>query len=769
MSIEIAKNLLKTLNQIERPGDFCTSGTMEPCFPGLEVKKVGHIGFPLSDVQAKEIIKQCSQAPYGKGEETIIDRDVRRVWQLEPKQFDFNNPEWEIKIKKILKEIQNQLGLESKKISSELYKLLIYEKDDFFVSHRDTEKADNMFGTLVIVLPSKHKGGDLTVEHDGKTSKFAFGNKNSIHKIQYAAFYTDCKHEVKKVTEGYRMCLIYNLSVSGLKAQPSAPKNSDMLKNITNILKQWSVESDPVKLAVLLEHKYTEAGISFDFLKNLDRTKAELLVQAGKDANCVAHLALVTLWEAGDAECDRNYGYNDYDNDEDDYEMGEIYDTSLEVNHWIDANGVKNDIGTINIDKSEIVSKHGISDGTPDDEDVEGPTGNAGASIERWYRRAAITLWPKQRHFEVICESGQDKMMPKLQNMVKCWEKSGKLKNSEELKQCQLFARGIIKNWHEPARYEFDDSNTSSQEMLTLLRTIDDEALIKQFIENCIPINFYGTEGKELALICKQYGWDNFKDKIGLLAEQNEVNKSIEFAQILEYLCQQKSKTNKEQNSVCLYLAKKAVTNIIEWDTDKKQKTYYYYSNKKSNIELVESMFKALCSINDTESLETLVKHFINDTKHYNTRDVLIPAVKNLHNWIEKQTNYKTFYNKLLKHCTLEVQNARSKPVEKPKDWFQDIKIACDCVDCQKLNAFLKDPNEKVHRFSVRKDRRQHLHQKITSYKCDMTHVTDRKGSPQTLVCTKNIDSYNTKKKQEKLDLVFLDELESIGKKIKKK
>ena len=34
--------------------------------------------------------------------------------------------------------------------------------------HRDTEKCDGMFGTLIIQLPSNYEGGQLIVHHQGK-------------------------------------------------------------------------------------------------------------------------------------------------------------------------------------------------------------------------------------------------------------------------------------------------------------------------------------------------------------------------------------------------------------------------------------------------------------------------------------------------------------------------------------------------------------------------------------------------------------------------
>jgi hypothetical protein len=68
--------ILTALQQIKRPGTFSTSGFLDSCLPGLEISGVGKIGLPINDKQAKAIIKKCYQAPYGRGEETIVDTEL---------------------------------------------------------------------------------------------------------------------------------------------------------------------------------------------------------------------------------------------------------------------------------------------------------------------------------------------------------------------------------------------------------------------------------------------------------------------------------------------------------------------------------------------------------------------------------------------------------------------------------------------------------------------------------------------------------------------
>jgi hypothetical protein len=82
------------------------------------------------------------------------------------------------------------------------------------------------------------------------------------------------------------------------------------------------------------------------------------------------------------------------------------------------------------------------------------------------------------------------------------------------------------------------------------------------------------------------------------------------------------------------------------------------------------------------------------------------------------------------------------------------------------LAGFLNKANESVHRFSVRKDRRQHLHQIIERHKCDLTHVTERRGSPYTLICTKTTASYDAACRIHERDKQNLKRLKTLEEKI---
>ncbi len=202
------------------------------------------------------MIAKATQAPYGRGEATIVDTDVRRVWQIEPSQFTLRNSEWQTFVATIVDAAKRDFGIHQK-VNATLYKLLVYEKGSFFAPHRDSEKASGMFATMVVCLPSRHEGGTLVVKHDGQTKKIDFGGEHAEFQLQYAAFYADCQHEITPVSAGYRICLVYNLAITGKKRQPAAPKTLPPSRKWPNSSRTlFTDQSSKIsKMAIPLEHR----------------------------------------------------------------------------------------------------------------------------------------------------------------------------------------------------------------------------------------------------------------------------------------------------------------------------------------------------------------------------------------------------------------------------------------------------------------------------------------------------------------------------------
>jgi len=63
------------------------SRNSEIFMPTIDVDGVGRIAFPILPVQTERLVEIAEAAPYGRGEETVVDRAVRRTWQIDSPRF----------------------------------------------------------------------------------------------------------------------------------------------------------------------------------------------------------------------------------------------------------------------------------------------------------------------------------------------------------------------------------------------------------------------------------------------------------------------------------------------------------------------------------------------------------------------------------------------------------------------------------------------------------------------------------------------------------
>ena len=90
----IAGDLAKILSTVRRPGDFYAAGRIELLAPRIEVEGVGPIALPLLPVQVQQLVAAAERAPYGRGQETLVDTAVRRTWQIAPDQVHVAGKHW---------------------------------------------------------------------------------------------------------------------------------------------------------------------------------------------------------------------------------------------------------------------------------------------------------------------------------------------------------------------------------------------------------------------------------------------------------------------------------------------------------------------------------------------------------------------------------------------------------------------------------------------------------------------------------------------------
>lgn len=492
------KSFEELLQSIDRPGDFFTHGRLLVPMPVLEVDGVGSLSFPVPDVQVRALIEVAQRAPYGKGTETLVDTSVRDCWQIDAERVRLGGRAWPETFSGILGAAADGLGCPVERLDAQLYKLLVYPSGGFFSSHRDTPKADGMIATLTLSLPTAGAGAELIVRHRGREATLDM-NADEPSELAFAAFYADCSHESRPVRRGHRLSLVFNLCLRPGDAETPrlAPDYSDRVESIANFLIDWrDGKHSPDKYVWLMEHNYSESGLSFDALKRADAAVARVLTAAADLAECELHLAIVNIREEGIPVLDGFYVYGeDWDEvDADRMEMDELLNRSRSLDGWMDRDGGRPPFGETPLLGTELLPAGALDDAEPDDQRVHEATGNEGMTIEQFYRRAAFVIWPRSNTLDVIRKGGIE---PAVSWVSERFDGAG---GTAGERIGDLVDR-LIEIW--PSEPYVSDKKARAK-MLRLLAAFGDENLTIRFLREVVLRKSGGSENEDLAAALEQ-------------------------------------------------------------------------------------------------------------------------------------------------------------------------------------------------------------------------------------------------------------------------
>lgn len=728
MNIQVEYNqdmsgLEEVLASVSRPGSFCCHGETVVPLPRIEIKGMGPLAFPLLPAQAEALAERAGGAPFGRGEDTVYNEEVRKTRQLDASEIRISGAGWEKTFGDILKEVQRGLGCEVLPVRGELYKLLLYPTGGHFAAHRDTEKAEGMFGTLVISLPSDHAGGDLLVRHAGHEERISLCSTEPSA-LRYAAFYADCEHEVEPVTDGNRLCLVVNLILDG--ESPSAPVYDQEVDHAAREIRNWFPERNPSqKLVWLLEHTYTPAGLSFAALKGADAARASVLRQACEKTGCELFAGLVSITEAGPAEPDYDFyasgrrGYCEEDGEDPagtDYEVVEVSEAWQDITDWVSPEDRKSGFDRLPLAGDELLPEGALDEEKPDEDRLTEATGNEGASFERTYRRAALVFWPKADSVRVLSGAGSKTLVKYIRMQAH--------PSSHPTPGLPRFVPHLIEEWPTASAPNW--------------RREHEETGLRDLFRHLIQHQAGGLYADALSgIMIPHYeigAWEVFKETLlqpgctnaeNLFAEWMKTNATTFSTDAIHLL-----------NSLieCGWTFGQVLQILLDSLPAKKERPDYWGEPKQQipDAPALAELFHVLDQAG-TETQRNQLTGFLQANPTIYTLTTCVNACKELH-----PHRTSPGYASLWSYTASAILDRSEAPPAKPDTWTLETKPGCTCAPCKALLAFAKDPEQQTARFPLRKDLRQHIHQRIQSDDLDIDHVTERKGRPYVLVCTKN-------------------------------
>jgi hypothetical protein len=769
-AIQAITNALLALPAKSAEASFACRLTVPVECLALEVKGVGKVRLPVTANRAKTLIKSARQAPFGRKDKTLTDPTVRDAWEIAKSRVKIDNRVWNQALNPALEQIGEQLGLDQGQLKADLYKMLIYRPGQFFVPHRDSEKDDHMIATLVVVLPCAHRGGVLQIEHQGSTKSF-HSNRLAADKLGLFAFYADCRHELKPVTEGYRIALTYNLSYkpkTGRRpGKPPTPASRQSIIHLQTALGDYlssTRQSQP--LVVLLDHQYSQRSLRWSQLKNLDRARALALEDAldkefGRDGYHL-NLALLTLqeiWHATDERYDpyhrgRRY-YNSWDDDWDDEDeenhnhltLHDLIERYARLEDWRARDNKTLPLGSLVMTAIPAVACIPIHELKPASSYYEDYTGNAGNTLDRTYHRAAVVIWTDRNHSKVLADIS-------LTDLFEYWTETLAGKPASDY----VAALSSFDLPERLSRHERDPDTLAF--MMKLLAKCDRRDLainhLRPFSLHALTIELFPAITQLGRLYGKGLLEDIFRE---WTADDRYRWRWFDWAPALErFISHCKANADPPLTGVPIMLFDRFYDKCRQVANDRLRRHKIYEEDGQldsySGAELA-AVCHAAMKLGDAKRIQSVQDFVLKNAGFYDSAG-LVQVLKNVDSKIAKG-----FHQQLSTLLEDRLQREADSHIRDSDDWRVAHTITCNCDFCNQLKTFLDHRDQRKLDIPAAKDKRLHLHRMIDSQGLPVSHTTTRTGRPFTLNLAKKRDLFSREKKLRQIRLDLLRQVKS--------
>ncbi len=714
----------------------------------VTVQGIGELRVPVTPTQAKALVALGEPAPYGLGTETLLDTAVRDTGQI---PSDLVSVDWKGRLDAVLEAARAALGLRPRaRLTAEFHSMLVYGRGQFFAPHQDSEKHDGMVATLVVHLPSAHSGGELVV-HDGRRRTAYRGDR---HETRAVVLYADRVHEVLPVKTGHRITLTYNLirQDSGADVPTPDDRTGDVALLLerhfaTPMPRSWRREDGerPTRLVYLLDHQYTPRSLSWAALKGVDIARTEVLRAAAERAGCEATPALTDIHETWNAVDDRGPYSRRRRGADVEPDPSDLIVSEVALTHWRGAWSRTTEEISVWIEPGEVCATTPTARMTPVESEYEGYMGNYGNTIDRWYHRAAVLVWPTRLRFvnraRIDLSWGLEDLRTRL-------DEGDTAAAGGDLATLMPFWRpghgSRVGTLFAPA--------------LLVAARLDDPDLAAAFLDCLGIVSLTAADAPAVLALADTYGdaWATARVR-AWFGGQRPTPGDTTFEQWLATLPEVGAalRDNAVLTRTLVTLAWTGVAGrippLLEAD-----RTSWVRAQIATIAGPVTAILDAAaaCGV-DAVRDEVVAACLAAGERGLPLLDAVLDAAAT---WPE-EVREASRGGELAAYARGVLEERLDRPARTVDDWSMPPLTGCQCSFCGTLNAFLADPGARTLEIATAERNRGHLHSRIDHGELPVTHTTRRQGRPFTLVLTKTMALFEREIDQRRDDQMALDRL----------
>jgi hypothetical protein len=571
----------------------------------------------------------------------------------------------------------------------------------------------------------------------GERSLYSAVKPTRYHGCKPVEVHSDCQHEVKKIKQGHRVALTYNVVLEAAQIEFQEHVNINLEEALKDYFRlEETIGSDPLKLVYFLDYSYTQHSLRWNMLKGTDSLNALAFRYAAKKLGLIPHLSLVELYKSWTSE-----------GDEDNPEPDELIDDSAVLSYWLDENDQRLTYGDYYVSDQEVCWTKDTEEFAPTESEYEGYIGNYGNTVDYWYRRAAVVLWRESDQIAMNFSLNYDCAIENLLTLTKdpghekqvldIIKKAGnylsRSQNNSKKNYFKSFAQiSLYIQNEEVAKYILADFSLTVIEIDTI------EELIK--LQNlysgswCLKLMKHWREGESKYRVDSNLAQKDINNLVRhLLALEGDVK-------LVEFLLQYYIDSVIENDKRCAHAKPVELRNSLD-----------------KRMSVAKNLIYAAGMMQDDSVIKKLINYLISNTKLYPELD-LADVLFELKDGIVG--NHILEYSLLLDHVITSIGQELNMGLRDEGDWSIGAKLSCRCDYCKIAEDFLQSKTQSSKTWPIITQYRDHIIDVFKGLGLPIDLSVEKKGSPYKLVMVKNDKLYQDAK-------IKFDKLKYYDKKLK--
>jgi hypothetical protein len=456
----------------------------------------------------------------------------------------------------------------------------------------------------------------------------------------------------------------------------------------------------------------------------------------------------------------RRSSYRGWDDDEDeldssdgdgdgDYELEELIESAVTLESWTGSRSGRLERVDLPVGDDAVCASTPSGDLEPYASEYEGYMGNYGNTLDRWYRRGAVVLWPLSRTFAVRGQASPSSALQELSARARTGDLAGAREAAATLAP---FWEGAA------ARVE---ARALFAKALHAARLLDEPALAAMLLRPFRLETLTRSDAKALSALVGAYGERWAQELVTGWSARRRFHYDRngegpkEWAASLPKLCLALRDTGETGTTAATLLLLRASWGWAKNSIEEGLELSPPSARERTLSELARPLAAILEGarvIGATALGDEAIMVLRRDEELTGCAIAVLRATPG-------QRWSATGLDTLAAHCSATLEARLAHPSRPDDDWSIELPQGCDCELCGELRGFLEDPIPTTLEWPLAKDRRSHVHRRIDAAELPVTHETRRAGRPYTLVLRKTdalFERERLRRRHDEKDLAWL-------------